>query len=113
MALTGKDVTEMCRFRGMLEDACRYVEAHAAVVSPSAEQTARLELLAAAYAFRMSELCDTDRITSFTAGDVKFTSSARSAGEVGRAEHLWRQLCRDNADLLKTGGFIFGRIETA
>ena len=110
MALSGKDVSEMCRWRGLIEDACRYVEAHAAVTAPDREQSARLELLAAAYAYRMLEICDTDRLTSFTAGDVKFTSSD---GKAGRAEQLWQQLCRDNADLLKTGGFIFGRIETA
>ena len=107
MALSGKDVSEMCRWRGLIEDACRYVEAHAAVTAPDREQSARLELLAAAYAYRMLEICDTDRLTSFTAGDVKFTSSD------GRAEQLWQQLCRDNSDLLNTNGFIFGRIVTA
>ena len=66
--------------------------------------------LAAAYAYRMLEICDTDRITSFTAGDVKFTSSD---GKTGRAEQLWEQLCRDNSDIFNTNGFIFGRIVTA
>ncbi len=110
MALTGKDVSEMCRWRGIIDDACRYVKAHAAVTEPDREQSARLELLAAAYAYRMLEICDTDRITSFTAGDVKFTSSD---GKTGRAEQLWEQLCRDNSDIFNTNGFIFGRIVTA
>ena len=109
MALSGVKVAQMCRWHPMIEDACRYVEAHTAVTEPDAAQTARLELLAAAYAYRMMEICDTDRLTSFTAGDVKFTSSA---GEAGSAEKLWRQLCEDNADILNTNGFIFGRIVT-
>ena len=110
MALTGKDVSEMCRWRGIIDDACLYVKAHAAVTEPDREQSARLELLAAAYAYRMLEICDTDRLTSFTAGDVKFTSSD---GKTGRAEQLWEQLCRDNSDIFNTNGFIFGRIVTA
>ena len=93
MALSGVGVSDMCRWRVLLDDACRYVEDHATVKAPDEGQTRRLEMLAAAY----------------TAGDVRIGSSGDSGGT---AAQMWELLCADNADLLNTNGFLFGRIVT-
>ena len=106
MMLAGVEPDEMCRWRGLVEDACTYVEAHTAVESPDEAQTRALELLAAAYAYRLFEICNADKLTSFTAGDVKLTSSARE----GSAEKLWRSLCEEHTGLIDMKGFLFGRI---
>ena len=109
MALSGVKVAQMCRWHPMIEDACRYVEDHATVKAPDEGQTRRLEMLAAAYAYRLYEICKEDRLTAFTAGDVRIASSGDSGGT---AAQMWELLCADNADLLNTNGFLFGRIVT-
>ena len=106
MMLAGVRPDEMCRWRGLVEDALEYIGAHTRVGSPDEAQTRALELLAAAYAYRLFEICNASNLTSFTAGDVKLTSSARE----GSAEKLWRSLCSEYSGLIDTKGFMFGRI---
>ena len=106
MMLSGVKPDEMCRWRGLVEDALAYIEAHSTVDSPDEAQTGALEFLAAAYAYRLFEICNADKLTSFTAGDVKLTSSARE----GSAEKLWRSLCEEHTGLIDMKGFLFGRI---
>lgn len=107
MALTGVPLNEMCRYHALLDDACAFVQEHCAVSEPNENQMRTLELLAAVYAFRLYEICSAENITSFTAGDVKITSSAAAGG---KAEALWQELCEKNTDLIQVTGFIFGRI---
>ena len=104
MMLAGVKPDEMCRWRGLVEDGCAFVEAHTVVKSPDEAQTR--ELRAAAYAYRLFEICNAGNLTSFTAGDVNITSSAQE----GSAERLWQSLCGEYSGLMDIKGFIFGRI---
>ena len=106
MMLSGVKPDEMCRWRGLVEDALSYIEAHSTVDTPDEAQTGALEFLAAAYAYRLFEICNADNLTSFTAGDVNITSSAQE----GSAERLWQSLCGEYSGLMDIKGFIFGRI---
>lgn len=107
MMLSGAEVEQMCRWRTLVEDACAFVQAHTVISSPDAAQSRAMELLAAAYAYRLYEICNADGLSSFTAGDVKITSSASQGHS---ADALWRSLCAEYAELLDNKGFIFGRI---
>lgn len=89
-------------------DACRYIERRKTDRELSQDDVQRLELLAAAYAFRLFSLRrNSEDFKSFSAGDVRITSSADS-GE--NAEKLWNALCAENSDLLRGDGFLFGRV---
>lgn len=105
--LSGVENKELSKWRTLIDDACAFVEEHAVVDNPDKMQTRRMELLSAAYAFRLYEMCSDDNVTSFTAGDVKITSSA--AGR-GRSEKIWNELCSQSGDIINTDGFVFGRI---
>ena len=67
----------------------------------------RLELLAAAYTFRLFSMCGSEELRSFVAGDVRITSSA---GVREKAESLWNALSAENSDLVGGSGFLFGRV---
>lgn len=101
------DSAELLRWRSLAEDACRYVQAHCKVKNPDSSQTARLEMLSAAYALKLYSMCGDNQLTQFVAGDVRLTSSA---DRQQRAEQLWRELAENSADLIHTGGFLFGRV---
>lgn len=105
--LSGVENKELGKWRTLIDDACAFVEEHAIVTDPDKKQTRRMELLSAAYAFRLYEMCSEDKITSFTAGDVKITSSA--AGK-SKSERIWNELCSQSGDIINTTEFIFGRI---
>ena len=99
--------SELVRWRPLIEDVCRWVEAHCTVQTPDSEQTKRLELLSAAYALRLFSMSGGRQLSQFVAGDVRLTSPADAAK---KAEQLWRELAAGNTDLIQTGGFIFGRV---
>lgn len=105
--LAGLDGEELPQWTTLAEDACAFVQARCVAPAPDSEQTARLEMLAAAYMLRLYSLCGGNRLSQFVAGDVRLTSSADTAQ---RAEQLWRELAAANADLVKTDGYIFGRV---
>ncbi len=108
LLFSGIEISELARWQPLIEDACRAVSARCIVPSPDEEQQKRLEALAAAYAFRLFSRCGGEQISSFTAGDVHITSSA---GAEEKGEALWRSLCEESSDLLKSGsGFYFERI---
>ena len=107
--LASLDSNELPRWGTLVRDACAYVQAHCTVKDPDAEQTARLEALAAAYALKLYGMYADEGITQFVAGDVRLTSSA---GTGKKANSLWDELLRSNADLIHTGGFLFGRVIT-
>ena len=60
----------------------------------------------AVYAYRLYEMRGSD-VTSFTAGDVKITSSA---GGKGGAEALWQEQKKLCSDILRAENFLFGRM---
>ena len=93
--------------QALCDTACAYVESLCRVSSPDSAQTARLEMLAAAYALRLCGMCDAQGITSFTAGDVKIDSSADRRN---RGEDLWNELCAASGDLIDNTDFLFGRV---
>jgi len=105
--LSGIDSEELSRWGTLIQDACAFVQAHCLAENPDEAQTTRLEALAAAYTLRLYNRCAGEGITQFAAGDVRLTSSA-GTGAAG----LWEELLRDNADLIHTGGFLFGRVIT-
>lgn len=108
LLFSGIESSELPRWQPVIEDACRAISARCIVPSPDEEQQKRLEALAAAYAFRLFSRCGGEQISSFTAGDVHITSSA---GAEDKGEALWKSLCEDSTDLLKSGsGFFFERI---
>ena len=98
---------EAFRFSDLIGDACAFVESHCRVEAPDESQQRRLEALAAAYALRLYDIYGESNLRSFTAGDVKFTSSADS---VGKGERLWQELKAANSDLIDAGNFLFGRV---
>ena len=67
----------------------------------------RLENLCAVYAFKLYSLCNDDSISSFSAGDLKISSSAD--GE-SRAEKLWREYADKSQDLIGREKFLLGVI---
>ena len=99
--------SEVSRWSPVVEVACRYVQSLCTVEVPDSGQTARLETLAAVYAFALYEMCGNSRLTQFVAGDVRLTSSADNAGG---AWQLWKEMAKSNADLIRGDDFIFGRV---
>ena len=91
----------------LVEDACAFVQSRCVVSAPDEAQRRRLEALSAAYAAYLYSLSGDGAVSQFTAGDVKLTSSASGAE---KAERLWRVLAENNADLVRVGGFLFGRV---
>lgn len=105
--LAGIEETELGHWQTLLEDACAYVQSRCKVENPGSDETRRLEMLAAAYALKLYGACAEDGLSQFVAGDVRLTLSA---GKDGVGEKHWRELAADNADLIDTGGFLFGRV---
>lgn len=106
-ALTGVSGDELFNLSDLIDTAVSYINAHSKVENPDEEQTKRLEMLCAAYAFWLYDMCNDAGVTSFTAGDVKLTSSA---GGKSRGQSLWLELQRSGSDLLRGDSFIFGRM---
>ncbi len=106
-AFSGLTGDELSAQSAILECAADYITAHSVTDAPTAEQTQRLEILCAAYAYRLYDLCNGADITSFTAGDVKISSPG---GGKGSGEKLWLELKRADGDLLRGDEFIFGRM---
>ena len=101
------DSSGISRWATLVEDACRFVQSLCRVENPNSEQTERLEMLSAAYALRLYMMCGDSGLTHFVAGDVKLTSSADRRKNAMR---LWQELAQQNADLIRGGGFVFGRV---
>ena len=101
------DSADTNRLSPLVEEACRHVQSLCVVEQPDSEQTARLEMLSAVYAFRLYGLLGDNQLTQFVAGDVRLTSSAD--GQM-RSERLWRELAKNSADLIRADEFIFGRV---
>ena len=105
-AYTGLSGDELLSQSALIESAADYIDSITAVENPGEQQTRRLENLCAVYAYRLYETRGSD-VTSFTAGDVKFTSSA---GGKGAAQALWTEQKRECSDLLRAENFLFGRM---
>ena len=103
---SGADGDELFELSPLIDSAVSYIERHAKTESPTEEQTERLELLSAAYAYKLYELRNAAGVTSFTAGDVKLTSPKGGNG----GEKLWLEMLRANSDLVSGDDFIFGRM---
>lgn len=109
--LAGLEDDEIYRWKMLVDDACGYIESIVIKDDCGADDKKRLEMLCAAYAFRLYSLCGSEGKTdSFTAGDVHITSSAADGAE--RAEKLWREYAEKSDDLidLNRSEFLFGRV---
>lgn len=105
--LAGLDNGEIYKWRTLVDDACDYVSSILLNKENDDIQNRRIEMLCAVYAFRLYSLCNEENITSFTAGDVKLTSSA---GSKQNAQVMWEDYVKRSADLIRTEGFLFGRV---
>lgn len=105
--LSGADSAEAVKWRSVIDDACAYVYSRITKNELSAGDECRLELLCAAYAYRLYAMSAGRGFSSFKAGDVTVTSSA---DEAQRAERLWLDQLAKCSDLIKREGFLFGRV---
>ncbi len=105
-AYTGLSGDELLSQSALIESAADYIDSITAVENPDERQIKRLENLSAVYACRLYEIRGSD-VTSFTAGDVKITSSA---GGKGGAEALWQEQKKLCSDILRAENFLFGRM---
>lgn len=105
--LSGLSGSEVYEWRTVIDDACAYVKSLVIKAEPDADDKVRIETLCAVYAYRLYSLCNDDGISSFTAGDIKISSSADKGV---RAEKLWREYLSQCSDLVKNNNFIFGTV---
>ncbi len=105
--LTGLDNSEIYKWQALIDDACSYVSSLVVKDKLDDNDTKRLEMLCAVYAFRLYSLCNDENITSFTAGDVHIASPDSSKD---RGDRLWREYAEKASDLIKGEKFLFGRV---
>ena len=104
---SGIDGAEAYKWKSIIDDAVVYVNSIVTKGNLSEDDELRLENLCAVYAFKLYSLCNDDSISSFSAGDLKISSSAD--GE-SRAEKLWREYADKSKDLIGREKFLLGVI---
>ena len=104
---SGIDGAEAYKWKSIIDDAVVYVNSIVTKGNLSEDDELRLENLCAVYAFKLYSLCNDDSISSFSAGDLKISSSAD--GE-SRAEKLWREYADKSQDLIGREKFLLGVI---
>lgn len=105
--LSGLDNDEIYKWKTLIDDACDYVGSIVVKKNPDESETRKIEMLCAAYAFKLYSLCNDENITSFTAGDVQITSPESSES---KGERLWKEYCQKFGELIDTKNFLFGRV---
>lgn len=105
--VSGIDKGEIYKWRALIDDACNYVTSIVIKNNLDKNDKTRIEMLCAIYAFKLYSLCADENFTSFSAGDVHFTSPAES---VSKADKLWNEYCLKSSDLINCKGFLFGRV---
>lgn len=98
-------VLEAYKWKSIIDDAVVYVNSIVTKENLSEDDELRLENLCAVYAFKLYSLCNDDSISSFSAGDLKISSSAD--GE-SRAEKLWRNMPTSRRTLSAEKNFCLG-----
>ena len=73
---SGIDGAEAYKWKSIIDDAVVYVNSIVTKENLSEDDELRLENLCAVYAFKLYSLCNDDSISSFSAGDLKISSSA-------------------------------------
>ncbi|RGH87718.1 hypothetical protein DW745_06560 [Ruminococcus sp. AM28-29LB] len=73
---SGIDGAETYKWKSIIDDAVVYVNSIVTKGNLSEDDELRLENLCAVYAFKLYSLCNDDSISSFSAGDLKISSSA-------------------------------------
>lgn len=107
LLLSGLDKSSAYEWKAVIDDAVSYVESIVIKDEPDSGDIRRIETLCAVYAYRLYTLCSNDNVSSFTAGDVKVTSSADA---VQKAEKLWRDYRDRYSDLVGAESFLFGAV---
>ncbi len=105
-SLSGFDGEQISKYRFLIEDACNVIQSRCKKAELNDGDLGRLETLCAVYALRLTSMCNDENISSFTAGDVKITSSAAS----GKYDRFWQELLAKSQDLIRQDGFLFGRV---
>lgn len=105
--LSGLSNSEIYDWRGLIDDACNYVNSIVIKENPTSEDNARIEILCAVYAYRLYSLCKEQEVSSFKAGDVSVTSPADGTK---RAEKLWLEYLEQYSDLVQKKRFLFGAV---
>lgn len=106
--LSGLDKSDAYEWKSVIDDAVSYINSIIIKDELSDSDIIRIETLCAVYAYRLYILCGNDGISSFTAGDVKLTSSADAAQN---AEKLWREYRNRYSDLVGAESFMFGAVK--
>lgn len=106
--LSGLEKSEVYNWKSVIDEAVRFVGSRLRKQELDLSDMLRVETLCAVYAYRLYTLCSDDGISSFTAGDVKLTSSADA---VKKAERLWNEYKFLCSDLVNADEFLFGAIE--
>ena len=107
VAMAGIDSEELPKWSALISYACDFVQSRCVTDDPDRDQTRRLEMLCAVYALKLFGMCGDNDLTQFVAGDVRL---ALSADRHKQAQCLWEELALQNADLVRVGGFLFGRV---
>lgn len=105
--LSGLANSEIYDWKGLIDDACSYVNSIVIKDNLDAADNLRIETLCAVYAYRLYSICNEQKISSFKAGDVSVTSSA---DDKERAEKLWQEYLSQYSDLVQEKRFLFGAV---
>ncbi|MCH5297373.1 MAG: hypothetical protein J1E85_06870 [Ruminococcus sp.] len=105
--LSGLSNSEIYEWKGLIDDACSYVNSIVIKENLDAEDKIRIETLCGVYAYRLYSLCNEQEISSFKAGDVSVTSPAV---DTDRAEKLWKEYLSQYSDLVQQKRFLFGAV---
>lgn len=105
--LCGIDKEEAYKWRTLVDDATAYVQSILVKDNLSESDKRRVEALCAVYAHKLYRLCNDERISSFSVGDVSVTSPKTS--DIS-AENLWKEYAQKAQDLISDEKFLFGRV---
>lgn len=105
--LCGMELSEAASWQSIIKDAMEYIRRRLIKQPSGGSDTARLEMLCAAYAYKTYCLCNDNGVTAFTAGEVHIASPVRDGN---KAEELWQKLLNESADLICSDRYIFGRV---
>lgn len=105
--LSGLSNSEIYNWKGLIDDACVYVNSIVIKENLDAADIVRIETLCAVYAYRLYSLCNEQEISSFKAGDVSVTSSAKGREN---ADRLWQEYLEQYSDIVQNKRFLFGAV---
>lgn len=109
LVLSGLELSELEKWRFLIDDACRFIGKRLVKKSFSAQESERIDMLCAVHALRLFSICSDSIPESFVAGDVHITSSASAQK---RAEELWRLYAKQSEDIIGADSFYLGAVRS-